>query len=64
MPIIHIIGFPGVGKTNLARRLSKVLKVPVLCIGRHRARFPKTPIGEADAWILLTEFTVLHGIRS
>ncbi len=52
-PIIHIIGLPGSGKTTLARRLSKVLKIPILCIGRHRARFPKMPIGEADAWVAL-----------
>ena len=53
IPIIHIIGLPGAGKTTLSRRLSKALQVPVLCIGRHRARFPQTPIGEADAWIAL-----------
>ena len=53
IPIIHIIGLPGAGKTTLARRLSKALKVPVLCMGRHRARFPQTPIGEADAWVAL-----------
>lgn len=53
IPIIHIIGLPGAGKTTLARKLSKVLKVPVFCIGYHRARFPQTPIGEADAWIAL-----------
>ena len=53
IPIIHIIGLPGSGKTTLARRLSKVLKIPILCIGRHRARFPMTPIGEADAWVAL-----------
>ena len=52
-PIIHIIGLPGAGKTTLARRLSKALQVPVLCIGRHRTRFPQTPIGEADAWVAL-----------
>lgn len=53
IPIIHIIGFPGAGKTTLSQRLSKVLKVPILRIGQYRARFPKTPIGEADAWTTL-----------
>jgi len=53
IPIIHIIGLPGAGKTTLARELSKVLKVPVFCIGRYRARFPQTALGEADAWVAL-----------
>lgn len=52
-PIIHIIGLPGAGKTVLARRLSKKLKLPVFCIGSYRARFSQTPIGEADAWVAL-----------
>ena len=53
IPIIHIIGLPGAGKTTLARRLSRTLKVPILRIGYHRARFPMTLIGEADAWVAL-----------
>ncbi len=53
IPLIHIIGLPGAGKTTLAQRLSEVLKIPILCIGRHRAKFPKTAIGEADAWVAL-----------
>jgi thymidylate kinase len=53
LPIIHIIGLPGAGKTTLARRLSKILKVPVVRIGYHRVRFPQTPVGEADAWVAL-----------
>ncbi|MFH0772576.1 MAG: AAA family ATPase [Candidatus Omnitrophota bacterium] len=52
-PIIHIIGLPGAGKTTLSQRLSKALKVPVIRVGYYRARFPQTPIGEADAWVAL-----------
>jgi len=52
-PIIHIIGLPGAGKTTLARKLSKALKIPVLRIGYYRRRFPQTSIGEADAWVAL-----------
>jgi len=52
-PIVHIVGLPGAGKTTLARRLSRTLKVPILRIGYHRAHFPMTPIGEADAWVAL-----------
>ena len=53
LPIIHIIGLPGAGKTTLSQKLSKTLKIPILRIGYHRARFPMTPIGEADAWVAL-----------
>ncbi len=60
IPIIHIIGLPGAGKTTLARRLSKALKIPILRIGYHRARFPQTSIGEADAWIALFQELSRH----
>ena len=53
IPIIHIIGLPGAGKTALSQRLSKALKVPMIRIGYYRVRFPQTPIGEADAWLAL-----------
>jgi len=51
IPIIHIIGLPGSGKTDLSTRLKRSLKVPVYRIGSYRARFPQTAIGEADAWV-------------
>jgi hypothetical protein len=51
IPIIHIIGLPGSGKTELSTRLKRSLKVPVYRIGSYRARFPQTAIGEADAWV-------------
>lgn len=53
IPIIHIIGLPGAGKTTLTQRLSKTLRVPIFRIGCYRARFSMTPIGEADAWTAL-----------
>lgn len=53
LPIIHIIGLPGAGKTTLAESLSKRLKVPIYGIGKYRARFPMNGIGEADAWLAL-----------
>ena len=53
VPIVHIIGLPGAGKTTLARRLNKKLKIPIYGIGYYRGRFPMTAIGEADAWLAL-----------
>src|ERR1700691_2516111 len=53
LPIIHIIGLPGAGKTTLARSLSKKLKAPIYGIGSYRSHFPMTGIGEADAWLAL-----------
>ena len=53
LPIIHIIGLPGAGKTTLARSLNKKFKIPIYGIGSYRARFPMTTLGEADAWLAL-----------
>ena len=53
LPIIHVIGLPGAGKTVLTQKLSKKLKIPVYRIGFYRERFPMTAIGEAGAWLAL-----------
>ncbi len=53
MPIIHIIGLPGAGKSTLAKKLSRKLKLPIYYIGEYRSMFPHTLVGEADAWIAL-----------
>jgi len=52
-PIIHIVGLPGAGKSTLAKRLSRRLKLPVYRIGEYRSKFPVTFLGEADAWLNL-----------
>ena len=58
IPLIHIIGLPGSGKTTLARKLAKRLNVPVFRIGDYRSKFPTTIFGEADAWVsLFREFS-------
>lgn len=53
LPIIHIIGLPGAGKTTLGKKLSLFYRLPVYYIGAYRSRFPATIEGEADAWIAL-----------
>src|SRR3989338_8420328 len=64
LPIIHIIGLPGAGKTTLAERLRKMLKIPVYRVGKYRAQFPQTAIGEADAWLALFRDISKHGWRN
>jgi len=40
LPIIHVMGLPGAGKTTLSKKLSAKLKLPVYRIGEYRARHP------------------------
>lgn len=53
LPIIHIIGLPGSGKTTLGERLSKELNLSIYRIDKYRAKFPMYVIGEANAWVAL-----------
>lgn len=53
LPIIHIVGLPGAGKTTLGRKLSKKFNLPVFNIGKYRSMFPVSEKGEADAWLSL-----------
>lgn len=53
LPIIHIIGLPGAGKTTLAAKLSKRFNHPVYGIDEYRAKFPSSVTGETDAWLAL-----------
>lgn len=51
--IIQIIGLPGAGKTTLAKKLARKLKLSICRIGEYRSKFPKTIYGEANAWLAL-----------
>lgn len=53
MPILHIIGLPGAGKTTLCRQLGPLLGWEVLRIGQFRRLRPPSETGEADAWLAL-----------
>jgi hypothetical protein len=53
LPIVHIIGLPGAGKTTLRKKLSALYRLPVYYIGAYRSRFSATIEGEADAWVTL-----------
>ncbi len=53
LPILHIIGLPGAGKTKLGKKLSSFYRLPVYYIGAYRAKFTSTVEGEADAWVAL-----------
>ena len=64
LPIIHVIGLPGAGKTVLTQKLSKKLKIPVYRIGFYRERFPMTAIGEAGAWLALFRDLSKRGWRN
>jgi len=64
LPIIHVIGLPGAGKTVLTQKLSKRFKIPVYRIGSYRERFPMTAIGEADAWLALFRDLSKRGWRN
>jgi adenylate kinase family enzyme len=53
LPIIHIIGLPGAGKTTLGKKLAKKFHMPVFKIGKYRSKFPSSEEGEANAWVSL-----------
>ncbi|MEI6437264.1 MAG: hypothetical protein WCO69_00780 [Candidatus Omnitrophota bacterium] len=64
LPIIHLIGLPGAGKTTLSKQLSKKLGIPVFYIGTYRACQPQTAIGEADAWVSLFRVLSCRGWKN
>jgi adenylate kinase family enzyme len=64
LPIIHIIGLPGAGKTTLGKKLAKKFQLPVLNIGKYRSKFPSSEEGEADAWVSLYNDLSRQGWRN
>lgn len=51
LPVIHLVGLPGAGKSTIASRLAKHLALPVFRIGKFRANYPSSESGEANGWV-------------
>lgn len=64
LPIIHIIGLPGAGKTTLSKKLARKYNVPTFNIGKYRKKFPSSEEGEANAWVNLFSDLSKQGWRN